>query len=348
MKIISFNIGTTHLMHFNRRVIHPTGETQEQKKNRVKELKFRILSAVNKENADILCIQEGFTEALPIKYSHLKQVGTYEVKHGLIAGFNSSYLATYVNKNKYTVFENKHFNAEYQSIHHKKGVGFPCRTQIFELTEKDTHKRTVLVNFHGVGSPDTSVRRILLKFLTTYLKKVYPRDDVVLVGDINTNLRRTTGPTDEIDFAEEVREGLFDDFDVFPRNDRQKSSYHRFIREVDMTFTEKPPADRYDCLDYCLVKKHMGKEVKVKRIPSRFVGKEVPYKLNKDLNILLPNFEEFPSDHTLNIYTIKNRRGFLGLNPGTRRIIKQSKKGRSTSNLITRKRKMKNSKKRSA
>ena len=146
----------------------------KSKKNRVKELKFRILSAVNKENADILCIQEGFIEALPVKYSHLKLEGTYEVKHGLIAGFNSSYLATYVNK-KYIVFENTHFNAEYQSLHHKKGVGFPCRTQIFELTEKETHKRTVLVNFHGVGSPDTSVRRILLEFLTTYLKKSLPK-----------------------------------------------------------------------------------------------------------------------------------------------------------------------------
>ena len=107
-----------------------------------------------------------------------------KVKHGLIAGFNSSYLATYVNKKKYTVFENKHFNAEYQSIHHKKGVGFPCRTQIFELTEKDTHKRTVLVNFHGVGSPDTSVRRILLKFLTTYLKKVRDNFQSVMLRDL--------------------------------------------------------------------------------------------------------------------------------------------------------------------
>ena len=265
-----FNIGNTNLMHFNRRVIHPTGETATQKKDRVKEIKFNILSAVNKENADILCIQEGFTEALPKKYSHLEQVATYEVKHGIIAGFNSSYLATYVNKKKYTVFENNHFNEEYQKIYHKRGVGFPCRTQIFELTEKDTRKRTILVNFHGVGSPDISVRKVLLEFLTDYLRDIYSRDDVVLVGDINTNLQRSVGTREELDFSKQVRERLFKDFDVFPRDDRSKSSYHRFIREEDGTFTDKPLADRYDCLDYCLVKKHMGKEVNVKRIPKKF------------------------------------------------------------------------------
>ena len=125
-----------------------------------------------------------------------------------------------------------------------------------------------MVNF-GVGSPDISVRKVLLEFLTDYLRDIYSRDDVVLVGDINTNLQRSVGTREELDFSKQVRERLFKDFDVFPRDDRSKSSC-RFIREEDGTFTDKPLADRYDCLDYCLVKKHMGKEVNVKRIPKKF------------------------------------------------------------------------------
>ena len=74
----------------------------------------------------------------------------------------------------------------------------------------------------------------------------------------------------------------------------------------------------------------MGKEVHVKRIPKNFTKKEVPYKLNTDANIVLPNFKEFPSDHTLNIYTIKNRPGFIGLKPKVRlpekKTIKKRKK----------------------
>ena len=345
----SFNIGTTHLMHFNKRTTYPLGETKKDKSNRVKELKFNILSAVNQENADILCIQEGFTEVIPKNYSHLKQVGKYEIKHGKIAGFNSSFLATYINPKKFRFQENIHFNQEYQSIHHRKGVGFPCRTQIFELTEISNGKRTILVNFHGVGSPDTSIRMILLEFLSNYLKKIYKEDDVVLVGDINTNLRREKGEKIELNFSKYVRDVLFNDFDVFPRDERKKSSYHRFIREPDDSFTDKPPSDRYDCLDYCFVKKHMGKEVSVKRIPKNFTNKEVPYKLNTDANIVLPNFKEFPSDHTLNIYTIKNRPGFIGLKPKVRIPRKQSKKGRSINNKNSvgktrKKRKIKNSK----
>ena len=78
----------------------------------------------------------------------------------------------------------------------------------------------------------------------------------------------------------------------------------------------------------------MGKEVSVKRLPNRFVGKEVPYKLNEAKNIVEPNFFKFPSDHTLNVYTIKHRPGFLGLGPGPFYRIprRQSKKGRSTNN----------------
>ena len=52
MKIISFNVGTTHLMHFNQKIIHPTGETVQNKNNRAKLIKFNILSSVNNENAD--------------------------------------------------------------------------------------------------------------------------------------------------------------------------------------------------------------------------------------------------------------------------------------------------------
>ena len=36
MKIISFNVGTTHLMHFNQRKVYPTGETTQNKIKRAK------------------------------------------------------------------------------------------------------------------------------------------------------------------------------------------------------------------------------------------------------------------------------------------------------------------------
>ena len=88
-------------MHFNQKIIHPTGETVQNKNNRAKLIKFNILSSVNNENADILCIQEGFNEVLPPKYSNLTKINFYEVKHGFIGGYNSSFLATYVNPEKF-------------------------------------------------------------------------------------------------------------------------------------------------------------------------------------------------------------------------------------------------------
>jgi hypothetical protein len=326
MKIISFNVGTTHLMHFNQKIIHPTGETVQNKNNRAKLIKFNILSSVNNENADILCIQEGFNEVLPPKYSNLTKINFYEVKHGFIGGYNSSFLATYVNPEKFMFNEDNNFDREY-----KENYGnHPCRTQIFILTEINTNKNTVLVNFHGVGSPDTSIRIILLRFLSNYLKRVYNNNDVVIVGDINTNLRIRNGNQDEIVFARVLRNVFFNDFDIFPKDDKKKSSYHRFIREDDNSFTDKLPQFRYDCLDYCLVKKDMKKEVIVKRIPKNFIGKEVPYKLDIN-NTIKPNFDEFPSDHTLNIYNIKNKKN-SSMSKVRRIKSKQSKKARSTSN----------------
>ena len=336
MKIISFNVGTTHLMHFNQRKVTPTGETTQNKNNRAKLIKFNILSSVNKENADILCIQEGFNEVLPLNYFNLAKVNIYEVKHGRIGEHNSSFLATYVNLEKFMVYEDTNFNTEYQ----QKYGNFPCRTQIFILIERITNKNTVLVNFHGVGSPDTAIRIILLSFLSDYLKRTYNNNDVVIVGDINTNLQMRHGNRDEIIFARVLRNVFFNDFDIFPKDDKKKSSYHRFIREDDNSFTDKLPQNRYDCLDYCLVKKDMKKEVIVKRIPKNFVGKEVPYKLDINNNTIKPNFDEFPSDHTLNIYHIKNKKNSSLSNP--RRIkSKQSKKARSTSNSRKSKRKTK-------
>ena len=334
MKIISFNIGTTHLMHFNKRTNYPLGEEEEDKRERVSHIKMIITDNISKEKADFLCIQEGFADALPARYANLNMVSFYQVKHGPIGGGESSFLATYVNLEKYTVEENNDFNTDYQRIYHRRGVGFPCRTQIFKLTDIKTGKKTILVNLHGVGAPNPDIRRIILEFLSAFLSETYPSDDVIIVGDINTNLQRRTGEAGEIAFASYVRDTIFNQFDVFPRDDRKKSSYHRFIKQDDGTFTDKLKKDRYDCLDYCLVKKHMGKEVSVKRLPSRFVGKEVPYKLNETTNIVEPNFFKFPSDHTLNVYTIKHRPGFLGLGPGPfNRIPRiQSKKGRSTNN----------------
>ena len=335
MKIISFNVGTTHLMHFNQRKVFPTGETETNKIKRAKLIKFNILSSINKENADILCIQEGFNEVLPLKYSNLTKINLYEIKHGKIGGYNSSFLATYVNPKKFIVDEDNNFDREY-----KQNYGnHPCRTQIFILTERNTNKKTVLVNFHGVGSPDTSIRIILLRFLSNYLKKTYNNNDVVIVGDINTNLQIRNGNRDEIVFARVLRNVFFNDFDIFPKDDKKKSSYHRFIKADDDSFKDKPVQNRYDSLDYCLVKKDMKKEVIVKRIPKNFVDKEVPYKLDVRGNIV-PNFDEFPSDHTLNIYHIKNKKN-SSISKVRKVRSKQSKKARSTSNSRKSRRKTK-------
>jgi len=361
MNIVSFNVGTTHLMHFNKRTLSPLGEIEKDKIKRSKILKLKILSSVNKVNADFLCIQEGFKEVFPkqikktdpIKISHLTEISRYEVVHGIIGGYNSSYLATYADLNKYAIEEDFKYNEQYQSINYNKktNIGYPCRTQIYKITVKQNNKKFILVNFHGIGDPDTEIRLNLLLFLSEYLNKFYSSDDVIIVGDINTNLQKEEKTKEiktkakkteeeiekdkiekdkeenEIGFCNYVMEDIFKDFDVFPYNENKKSSYHRFIKNQDNTFTDKPKKNRYDCLDYCLVKKHMGQEVKVERLPKGFKNMQVPYLLNKE-NIIKPNFDIFPSDHTLNIYTFKRKPGFL--TPGRIRIpIKQPKKSQS-------------------
>jgi hypothetical protein len=338
MNIISFNVGTTHLMHYNKRTNYPLGEIEKDKIKRSKILKLKILSSVNKVKADFLCIQEGFDDVFPItnKFSHLTEISKYEVVHGIIGGFKSSYLATYADLKKYDIEEDTLYNEKYQSINFNKKtrIGYPCRTQIYKITIKKTNEKFVLVNFHGIGDPDTEIREKFLLFLSKYLTDVYSKDDVILVGDINTNLQKgsieigeTKKEKEEIGFCNHVMKDIFKDFDIFPEDETKKSSYHRFIKNPDNTFIDKPKKNRYDCLDYCLVKKHMGKDVKVERLPKGFKNMQVPYILNKQ-NIIKPNFDIFPSDHTLNIYTFKKRDGFFI--PGKLRIpIKQPKKSKS-------------------
>jgi hypothetical protein len=333
MKIISFNVGTTHLMHYNKRVIAPKGETAVHKNERADIIKQTIEQSVTGEHADFLCIQEGFDEVFPgnNRFGHLEcKLPNYEIKHGPIANFNSSYLATYYDPTKYTMLENTHFEREYQRQNVSPGgFKFPCRTQMYDVTTRADGSVFLLVNVHGMGIPDISIRRKFLEFLSNYLTTHYNSQDVIIVGDINTNIQRTKGDDDEVHFAGLVKNTFFRDFDIYPENDhlRNKSSYHRFIRQPDNTFTDKPPNERYDCLDYCLVKKSMNKDVGVKRVPDNFVKKEVPYKLPSAAGAatpLEPNFEEFPSDHTLNVYTVEDKHSPVTLYP-----IKQSKKPNS-------------------
>lgn len=335
LKIISFNVGTTHLMHFNKRLLSPFGETDKDRKKRSDKIKFEILNKVNKENIDFVCIQEGFDEIFPKskKISHLTEVSKYEIKHGFIANFKSSYLCTYANLKKFDVKENGHFNKQYQKINfnQKNGKGYPCRTQIFDIKNKQTNENFTLVNFHGIGSPSFEIREPILKFLKDYLNTYYFKKDVILIGDINTNLNLKKGIKGEINFSKYVKNNLFEGFEVFPKDDKKKSSYHRFIRNDDMTFTDKPKSDRYDCLDYCLVKSHKKHKVTVERLPKGFKKMEVPYKLNSKTDTLEPNFNDFPSDHTLNIYTIKIKPGYISAGK-SRKPIKQSRKGKSVGN----------------
>ena len=92
MKIISFNVGTTHLMHYNKRVIAPKGETAVHKNERAAIIKQTIEKSVTEEHADVLCIQEGFDEVFPgnNRFGHLQEVTRYEIKHGKIADYNKS------------------------------------------------------------------------------------------------------------------------------------------------------------------------------------------------------------------------------------------------------------------
>ena len=337
MKIISFNVATTHFMHFNKKQTYPLGEKVEDKKKRSKVLKYTILNNLRKEEPDVLCLQEAFKEVLPPKYGNLPLQNTYEIKHGAIGGYNSSFLATYINTDKYHVLENTHYNFEYQKINYNKKTGdkHPSRTQIFELVEKKTHQRTILINIHGMGIPDFGIREKFFLFLVNYVYSIYPYDGVIIVGDINTNLQKASGDQDEIDFSAYVRDNLLYNFDIFPENESKKSSYHRYIKNEDGTFTSKEESDRYDCLDFCLTSKNMEKKVSVKRVPKNLVGMEVPYKMNTEARIILPNFDEFPSDHTLNVYTIKNKRSGTRTkrrvsSPGFKsKKRKMSKKGKS-------------------
>jgi hypothetical protein len=338
MKIISFNVGTTHLMHYNKRVIAPKGETTTHKNQRAVIIKQTIEQSVAEEHADFLCIQEGFNEIFPSnnKFGHLEcKTPNYEIKHGKIADYNkSSYLATYYDPTKYDIVSDTRFETEYQRQHtSRSGFKFPCRTQIFNITTREDGSKFILVNVHGMGIPDISIRRHFLEFLSIYLRTHYNNDDIIIVGDINTNIQRSQGDEDEVYFAGLVKNTLFRDFNIYPENDhlRNKSSYHRFVRQLDNTFIDKPLNERYDCLDYCLVKKTMNKEVYVKRIPEYIFKKEVPYKLTTSASAttpLEPNFDEFPSDHTLNVYTLKDKHTPVTLYP-----IRQSKKAQSVPEL---------------
>ena len=92
---------------------------------------------------------------------------------------------------------------------------------------------------------------------------------------------------------------------MYPVDDSVKSSYHRFILNPDKSFKPDVEVEKYDTLDYCLVKKGMNKTVKTKRIPEGFDKMEVPYKvIHERYGVTVPNFDAFPSDHTLNIYEI--------------------------------------------
>ena len=337
MKIISFNVGTTHLMHYNKRVIAPKGETAVHKNERADIIKQTIEQSVTEEHADFLCIQEGFDEIFPgnNRFGHLQlKMPNYEIKHGKIANFNSSYLATYYDSTKYDILENTHFELEYQRHNTSpSGFKFPCRTQLYKVTNLNDDREFILVNVHGMGIPNIPIRRNFLEFLSIYLTTHYNSEEIIIVGDINTNIQITQGDDDEVHFAGLVKNTFFRDFDIYPKNDhlRNKSSYHRFIRQPDNTFTDKPPDKRYDCLDYCLVKKSMNKKVYVKRVPDNFVKKEVPYKLPAGAGAatpLEPNFEEFPSDHTLNVYTFEDKQSPVTLYP-----IKQYKKPNSAPEL---------------
>jgi hypothetical protein len=304
-KIISFNVGSTHFMHFNRADRVTKGETVANKKKRSNLIKQMIGQNILNSKANFLCIQEGFTEVIPRKYGDLTKVADYTIPHGIIAEYNTSFLSTYVNLEKYDAVENKQIDVDYKAIYPRK----PCKTQVIEITDKKTGKEFILVNFHGLGHPDTKLRLPLLNFVKNFVETNYPRKEVVIVGDINTNLRKSSGDAAEIEFARSVRETTLNDFEIYPKSDKVKSSYHRYILEEDGTITNKPKSKWYDTLDYCLIKSREKYSVNVKRVPNNFTKVQVPYETLADGSII-PNFEEFPSDHTLNIFDLKRKERF--------------------------------------
>jgi hypothetical protein len=303
-KIISFNVGTTHFMHFNK-ASRVKGETLRDKKRRSNILKQTIGENILNSKADFLCIQEGFTEVMPEKYGDLTKVAHYSIPHGRIADYNTSYLSTYVNLEKYNAIENKQIDVDYKLIYPRK----PCKTQVFEITEKKNGKQFILVNFHGLGIPDTRIRLALLNFVKNFVETNYPRKEVIIVGDINTNLRKIRGDASEIEFARSVKETVFNNFEIYPKSDKVKSSYHRYIFEDDGSVTNKPKSLWYDTLDYCLIKSREKYKVNVKRVASNFTKLQVPYETLAEGSVI-PNFEAFPSDHTLNIFDLQRKERF--------------------------------------
>ena len=152
---------------------------------------------------------------------------------------------------------------------------------------------------------------------------------MIIVGDINTNLRKSNGDAAEIEFARSVKETVFNNFEIYPKSDKVKSSYHRYIFEDDGSVTNKPRSKWYDTLDYCLIKSREKYSVNVKRVPNNFTKVQVPYETLADGSVI-PNFEEFPSDHTLNIFDLQRKERFS--RPRTiRRGLKRSGSKRTKS-----------------
>ena len=74
-------------------------------------------------------------------------------------GYNSSFLATYINTDKYYVLENTHFNDEYQRINFNRKTGDKHpEIQIFELEKKLIYELYLLISreFQILESEKTS------------------------------------------------------------------------------------------------------------------------------------------------------------------------------------------------
>ncbi len=232
----------------------------------------------------------------------------------------SSLLITYYNTKKYTL-EVDHTEIYQLEYNRKSGGNYPCRTQIFNLRNNETRKGFILINLHGIGIPFKPIRHLFFEYLIDFINKfndIYP---IIMVGDFNCELLEDniySAPDDSAIIDRNINNLLrySNKFSIYPNikstTVNPKTSYHRWVWDsYNNVYTDKHVDERYKTLDYLITKNKRIREVQIDRTPINLTEIEVPYKEKVPAAAtfeMVNNFDHpvgFPSDHTMNIYTIK-------------------------------------------
>jgi hypothetical protein len=172
------------------------------------------------------------------------------------------------------------------------------RIQVFNLTLKmqnqSKSKNITYINIHGYGLPDIREKYLYntIIYLDQMRKNQLIYNDLLCCGDFNT----------DIDLIFQVigkakMNGDLNDLSVY--RDFQSTSYHRYILGPNGKFTEKPKMLWYSKMDQLLYTDQF-KILSFIRIPDDFTDQTRPYIMLNGKQLM----SSWPSDHTLNIYSI--------------------------------------------